>query len=51
MFLQDLSFVVFYQCDKLVINDKEISHCDKHISVFETSKLSSMSRQANSDMH
>ena len=51
MFLQGLSFIVFCQHNKLIINDKEISHCDEHVSVFETSKLISVSRQADNVMH
>ena len=51
MFLQGLSFVVFHQCDKLIIDDKEIPHCDEHVGVFKASKLSSVSRQVSDDVH
>ena len=51
VFLQGLSFIVFCQHDKLIINDEEISHCDGRVGVFEASKLSSASRQVSDDVH
>ena len=51
MFLQGLSFVVFCQCNMLIINNEEISHCDECVSVFKASKLSSVSRQADNNVH
>ena len=50
-FLQGLSFVIFHQCDKLIINNEEILHCDECVGVFEASKFSSMSRQVSDDVH
>ena len=51
MFLQGLSFVVFCQHDILIINDEEISHCDKQVGVFEASKLNNISRQVSDNVH
>ena len=51
VFLQGLSFVVFCQRNKLIIDDEEIPHYDGRVGVFEASKLSSISRQAGSHMH